>query len=74
MNPLSDPSVSASERFDRLYATKYHHSFKLKSDATKLLREQQELRAKSKLGLKRLQATPKNDKGTRNLIGRKVIG
>ena len=74
MNPLSDPSVSASERFDRLYATKYHHSFKLKSDATKLLREQQELRAKSKLGLKSMQATPKSDKGSRNLIGRKVIG
>ena len=73
MDPIFDPSVPASERFDRLYATRYHNSFKLKSDATKLLKEQQELRAKSKLALRSMQATLKSDRRTRNMIGKKAI-
>ena len=55
MDPiLHDQDIPVSKRFDRLHAIQYHNSFKLKSEATKLLVKQQEYRRSCHVALRNL--------------------
>jgi tetratricopeptide (TPR) repeat protein len=61
---LHDQDIPVSKRFDRLHAIHYHNSFRLKSEATKLLVKQQEYRRNCHVALRNLKeaiATKKKD-------------